>query len=227
MKLLPQCGKCLQVTDNQLNVKMSWCPSGFTSGWSEIIPPPLPDPAFGNAKRFLSCFQMLLLCISLQNRADKKRLNIIIVAEGAIDSHNKAITPDYIKDVSTVEKPGHGSINSFRSMDFFPHMVWCLFPSVWEVFCPMCHCSVDFSQLFFIILYQNTHSLTFLDSIYPSGIDKCLIPFPPRVSPLHLYLFYFCMFTSACSLFGWITWQDMFCMISPHFFFFLNLHGLF
>lgn len=66
---------------------------------------------------------MLLLCISLQNRADKKRLNIIIVAEGAIDSHNKAITPDYIKDVSTVEKPGHGSINSFRSMDFFPHMV--------------------------------------------------------------------------------------------------------
>lgn len=44
--------------------------------------------------------------MSLQNRADKKRLNIIIVAEGAIDSHNKAITPDYIKDVSMVEKPG-------------------------------------------------------------------------------------------------------------------------
>lgn len=43
--------------------------------------------------------------MSLQNRADKKRLNIIIVAEGAIDCHNKAITPDYIKDVSTVEKP--------------------------------------------------------------------------------------------------------------------------
>ncbi|TNN66899.1 ATP-dependent 6-phosphofructokinase, platelet type [Liparis tanakae] len=35
----------------------------------------------------------------LENRADKKRLNIIIVAEGAIDSHNKAITPDYIKDL--------------------------------------------------------------------------------------------------------------------------------
>ncbi|XP_029379838.1 ATP-dependent 6-phosphofructokinase, platelet type-like isoform X6 [Echeneis naucrates] len=34
-----------------------------------------------------------------ENRADKKRLNIIIVAEGAIDSHNKAITPDYIKDL--------------------------------------------------------------------------------------------------------------------------------
>ncbi|XP_056913749.1 ATP-dependent 6-phosphofructokinase, platelet type-like isoform X1 [Takifugu flavidus] len=33
------------------------------------------------------------------NRADKKRLNIIIVAEGAIDCHNKAITPDYIKDL--------------------------------------------------------------------------------------------------------------------------------
>ncbi|KAI4809397.1 hypothetical protein KUCAC02_018280 [Chaenocephalus aceratus] len=34
-----------------------------------------------------------------ENRADKKRLNIIIVAEGAIDSRNKAITPDYIKDL--------------------------------------------------------------------------------------------------------------------------------
>uniref|UniRef100_A0A3B4G4F8 6-phosphofructokinase n=1 Tax=Pundamilia nyererei TaxID=303518 RepID=A0A3B4G4F8_9CICH len=41
-----------------------------------------------------------------ENRADKKRLNIIIVAEGAIDRHNKSITPDYIKDVSTVTKPG-------------------------------------------------------------------------------------------------------------------------
>lgn len=38
----------------------------------------------------------------IQNRADKKRLNIIIVAEGAIDFHNKAITPDYIKDVRTL-----------------------------------------------------------------------------------------------------------------------------
>ncbi|XP_035527132.1 ATP-dependent 6-phosphofructokinase, platelet type-like isoform X3 [Morone saxatilis] len=34
-----------------------------------------------------------------ENRADKKRLNIIIVAEGAIDCHNKAITPDYIKEL--------------------------------------------------------------------------------------------------------------------------------
>ncbi|KAM4552460.1 ATP-dependent 6-phosphofructokinase, platelet type isoform 3-T3 [Odontesthes bonariensis] len=34
-----------------------------------------------------------------ENRADKKRLNIIIVAEGAIDFHNKAITPDYIKEL--------------------------------------------------------------------------------------------------------------------------------
>lgn len=41
-----------------------------------------------------------LASVSFQNRADKKRLNIIIVAEGAIDCHNKAITPDYIKDVS-------------------------------------------------------------------------------------------------------------------------------
>ncbi|XP_060939952.1 ATP-dependent 6-phosphofructokinase, platelet type-like isoform X1 [Limanda limanda] len=34
-----------------------------------------------------------------ENRADKKRLNIIIVAEGAIDAHNKSITPDYIKEL--------------------------------------------------------------------------------------------------------------------------------
>ncbi|KAJ8272469.1 hypothetical protein GJAV_G00089430 [Gymnothorax javanicus] len=33
------------------------------------------------------------------NRAGKKRLNIIIVAEGAIDSNNKAITTDYIKEL--------------------------------------------------------------------------------------------------------------------------------
>lgn len=30
-----------------------------------------------------------------------KRLNIIIVAEGAIDINNKTITTEYIKDVST------------------------------------------------------------------------------------------------------------------------------
>lgn len=30
-----------------------------------------------------------------------KRLNIIIVAEGAIDRNNKPITTDYIKNVST------------------------------------------------------------------------------------------------------------------------------
>ncbi|XP_053116885.1 ATP-dependent 6-phosphofructokinase, platelet type isoform X2 [Hemicordylus capensis] len=34
-----------------------------------------------------------------ENRARKKRLNIIIVAEGAIDSHNKAITSEQIKDL--------------------------------------------------------------------------------------------------------------------------------
>ncbi|XP_051555733.1 ATP-dependent 6-phosphofructokinase, platelet type-like isoform X2 [Myxocyprinus asiaticus] len=34
-----------------------------------------------------------------ENRADKKRLNIIIVAEGAIDQNNKPITTDYIKDL--------------------------------------------------------------------------------------------------------------------------------
>ncbi|KAK0138395.1 ATP-dependent 6-phosphofructokinase, platelet type [Merluccius polli] len=40
------------------------------------------------------------LCHKLSgNRADKKRLNIIIVAEGAIDSHNKPISADNIKDL--------------------------------------------------------------------------------------------------------------------------------
>ncbi|XP_073720509.1 ATP-dependent 6-phosphofructokinase, platelet type isoform X2 [Misgurnus anguillicaudatus] len=34
-----------------------------------------------------------------ENRADKKRLNIIIVAEGAIDQSNQPITTDYIKDL--------------------------------------------------------------------------------------------------------------------------------
>ncbi|XP_056599276.1 ATP-dependent 6-phosphofructokinase, platelet type isoform X3 [Triplophysa dalaica] len=34
-----------------------------------------------------------------ENRADKKRLNIIIVAEGAIDQNNKPVTTDHIKDL--------------------------------------------------------------------------------------------------------------------------------
>uniref|UniRef100_A0A8C7L114 ATP-dependent 6-phosphofructokinase n=1 Tax=Oncorhynchus kisutch TaxID=8019 RepID=A0A8C7L114_ONCKI len=34
-----------------------------------------------------------------ENRADKKRLNIIIVAEGAIDCHNKPITTNHIKEL--------------------------------------------------------------------------------------------------------------------------------
>ncbi|KAG7276071.1 hypothetical protein CRUP_020593 [Coryphaenoides rupestris] len=40
------------------------------------------------------------LCQKLsENRADKKRLNIIIVAEGAMDWHNKPISAEYIKDL--------------------------------------------------------------------------------------------------------------------------------
>ncbi|XP_036887753.1 ATP-dependent 6-phosphofructokinase, platelet type [Sturnira hondurensis] len=40
------------------------------------------------------------MCIKLsENRARKKRLNIIIVAEGAIDSQNKPITSEQIKDL--------------------------------------------------------------------------------------------------------------------------------
>ncbi|XP_010221420.1 PREDICTED: ATP-dependent 6-phosphofructokinase, platelet type isoform X2 [Tinamus guttatus] len=41
-----------------------------------------------------------LMCVKLsENRARKKRLNIIIVAEGAIDCHNKAITSEKVKDL--------------------------------------------------------------------------------------------------------------------------------
>ncbi|XP_075068176.1 ATP-dependent 6-phosphofructokinase, platelet type isoform X3 [Mixophyes fleayi] len=41
-----------------------------------------------------------LMCTKLsENRARKKRLNIIIVSEGAIDCHNKAITSEKIKDL--------------------------------------------------------------------------------------------------------------------------------
>ncbi|XP_051818112.1 ATP-dependent 6-phosphofructokinase, platelet type isoform X1 [Antechinus flavipes] len=41
-----------------------------------------------------------LLCTKLfENRANKKRLNIIIVAEGAIDIHNKPITSEKVKDL--------------------------------------------------------------------------------------------------------------------------------
>ncbi|XP_068942634.1 ATP-dependent 6-phosphofructokinase, platelet type isoform X1 [Petaurus breviceps papuanus] len=40
------------------------------------------------------------LCVKLsENRARKKRLNIIIVAEGAIDIHNKPITSEQVKDL--------------------------------------------------------------------------------------------------------------------------------
>jgi len=38
--------------------------------------------------------------ISVQERKLGQRLNIIIVAEGAIDQDGKIITPDYVKDVS-------------------------------------------------------------------------------------------------------------------------------
>lgn len=41
-----------------------------------------------------------------QNRARKKRLNIIIVAEGAIDTQNKPITSEQIKEVGVHPSPG-------------------------------------------------------------------------------------------------------------------------
>lgn len=75
--------------------------------------------------------------MSLQNRADKKRLNIIIVAEGAIDSHNKAITPDYIKDVSMVEKPGLVMDSNNTRSPTIPPIIHSY---------PMCFCTSDFTS---------------------------------------------------------------------------------
>ncbi|XP_044281104.1 ATP-dependent 6-phosphofructokinase, platelet type isoform X3 [Varanus komodoensis] len=47
------------------------------------------------------------MCSKLsENRARKKRLNIIIVAEGAIDSHNKPITSEQVKDL-VVQRLGY------------------------------------------------------------------------------------------------------------------------
>lgn len=41
------------------------------------------------------------ICSPPQTRSRGSRLNIIIVAEGAIDRHGKAITSSIVKDVST------------------------------------------------------------------------------------------------------------------------------
>ncbi|XP_060104093.1 ATP-dependent 6-phosphofructokinase, platelet type isoform X2 [Heteronotia binoei] len=47
------------------------------------------------------------MCTKLsENRAQKKRLNIIIVAEGAIDCHNKPVTSEQIKDL-VVQRLGY------------------------------------------------------------------------------------------------------------------------
>ena len=62
-----------------------------------------------------------------------KRLNIIIVAEGAIDHSNKPITTDYIKDVSTercvqlwpVQAQTAACLNSTTVL-----LPWCGFDSV-------------------------------------------------------------------------------------------------
>lgn len=112
MNLLPQCGKCLLRKDNELKLffkDISSLSEFILHHWIQLL-------AVQNV--FCHVFKCFCFFISLQNRADKKRLNIIIVAEGAIDCHNKAITPDYIKDVSTVEKSRTHKL-SCRSMDFY------------------------------------------------------------------------------------------------------------
>lgn len=39
------------------------------------------------------------MCVYLQSRTTGSRLNIIIIAEGAIDINGKPITSNYVKDV--------------------------------------------------------------------------------------------------------------------------------
>ena len=45
-------------------------------------------------------FVCIQIFFSVQERKFGQRLNVIIVAEGAIDQDGKIITPDYVKDVS-------------------------------------------------------------------------------------------------------------------------------
>lgn len=50
---------------------------------------------------FLDCVHLQsCLCVFIQSRTTGSRLNIIIVAEGAIDMNGKPITSNYVKDVS-------------------------------------------------------------------------------------------------------------------------------
>lgn len=50
---------------------------------------------------FLDCVHLqTCLFVFIQSRTTGSRLNIIIVAEGAIDMNGKPITSNYVKDVS-------------------------------------------------------------------------------------------------------------------------------
>lgn len=113
---------------------------------------------FWKCKLFSGMFSNAFASISLQNRADKKRLNIIIVAEGAIDCHNKAITPDYIKDVSMVEKPG-----LVMDPKTLPQKHNFFFGFIQSFFCPRCHFLYAFSHVIFknvsLIKYPLPHLL--------------------------------------------------------------------
>lgn len=67
-----------------------------------------PD-SFFNQRRKVFCLSLPVFfsavdtchCSMIQTRSRGTRLNIIIVAEGAIDRHGKPITSGLVKDVST------------------------------------------------------------------------------------------------------------------------------
>lgn len=135
--------------------------------------------SFWQCKTFSVMFWNAFASILLQNRADKKRLNIIIVAEGAIDSHNKAITPDYIKEVSTVEKSGHVTEPQTllqKHGPFFPS--WFAVGSLQFFMSYLSFFLFNLRMLSCNFFHQSTHSLIFLQSAYLK-INKCFIPFPP------------------------------------------------
>lgn len=58
-------------------------------------------------------FLFSFFCV-IQTRSRGTRLNIIIVAEGALDRHGKAITSSYVKDVSTCVKKNKGKPEAWR-----------------------------------------------------------------------------------------------------------------
>lgn len=180
--------------NNRINVKMSWwvqrhCGFSVLCLWSSSV----SGSSLWQCKMFsVMCFWDVLASVyPSQNRADKKRLNIIIVAEGAIDCHNKAITPDYIKDVSMVEKPDHpGNRNThFMSSHHGFLQSFVIAALIYHAFCVV-----------MAYIYQNTPP--FIPLFHISCRKLKMFHPVSTICPLLHPRFCLCKFTSACSLPG-------------------------